>query len=190
MPSDGGPGTKLITELKGIDDEGSLQMAGLLPSPWLVESPQKQADLVLAFQLNVKLLELGKVGPVGVQHTVFGTLELPKETAPAIASKQKIVDPEAPDTRPANVFKTIDQAVAFVNPGDEILLKHAMNKRELDIDPVHFAKPNADVTFKPYPGYSPILTLAPTNQPDAALFHVHDQKIQFENLELELQVDQ
>src|SRR5262249_58454067 len=134
--------------------------------------------------------ELGKIGPVGVQYTAFGPLDLPKETAPAIASKQKIVDPEAPDTRPGNVFKSIDQALSFANPGDEILLKHGMNKPEVDIYPVHFAKPNVDVTIKPHPGYSPILTLAPTNEPDAALFHLHDQKVQFENLELELEVDQ
>src|SRR5262249_22073622 len=75
-------------------------------------------------------------------------------------------------------------------PGDEILIKHGKD-REVAVSPHHFDKPDIEVTFKPYPTYAPILTLSKkVTEPKAALFHLHDQKIHFEDLELQLEVGQ
>lgn len=189
-PTETGVGHHQIADVNSLSgDSGSVKLP-LQPFPWATPEPHK-AFVKNAFQLDVKLPELGKLGPVGLEYFVNqGPLEQPRETAPVLAgNKTKIVDPDAPANAPAGVYKTLDQALAYAEPGDEILIKHAAGKRHVEIFATRF-KPNADLTFKAHPDFSPILTLAPSDQPDAAFFHLHDQKIHFENLEFELEADQ
>src|SRR5262249_52898050 len=78
---------------------------------------------------------------------------------------------------------------AFYQPGDILLIKQGKD-RLVEVDPSRLDKPGIDLTLRPYPGHMPLLKVAQTSEKDAAMFRLHDGRIQFEQLEFILRPDQ
>jgi serine/threonine protein kinase len=173
------------------------QSRELTDNPWVEGDPLKtwmSTDSQRAFLLKTDKEELRQVGSrghqVGAELSIRGSLyeqplPLLARSNEAVHPQDKVVDPTLVGTR-ENTYKTLLQALLDARPGDTVLIKY---NGELKVDPVSLDKPGTDVTIKPFPDTHPILTVATTTEPDAALFKLHDGQLHLEHLEFRLAPD-
>jgi serine/threonine protein kinase len=170
-------------------------------NPWSQPDPLR-SDPAEAFQVNPKLRELREPNlqlPLGVMTCAWGPVypqklpplvpSSPSAEAVALDKKAKIVDPSAPMSKD-QVYPTLTGALEDARPGDEILIKQGNKDRLVEVNPVRIRPDLTLVTLKPYPGHSPILTLAAnTDEEDAALFRLNSGQLKLEQLEFLLKPD-
>lgn len=164
-------------------------------NPWLVEKP---LDLFAsqpkrAFAINPKLPELRQskdpAKPIGVERGYWGPLlngplpPLASERPDPVVQKVRIVDPNVKRSD-QGLYPTLGQALGEANSGDTILIR---SNGTMPVDPVRLVKPSVDVTIRPAPKHHPILTLGEAADPDAALFQLHDGKLNLVDLVFRLQ---
>jgi hypothetical protein len=195
-------GFKIVTDLEDFDRQA--KMAGgkgdeastvLKESPWASPNPLAEAKKK-AFAVRHDLAAvrtLDERNPLGVAWANLNPLPplLVAQAADKLALKpnEKLVDPDATGTTP-NVFPKLRQAIELANPGDVILIKPGRKSREVELEMARLGKSDIELTFRPYRDTRPILTLAETDEKDAALFRLQDGKLHFEDLEILLEPDQ
>lgn len=183
-----------VSQAKGQEDPVSSHLSAKA-NPWLSATPLKETGK-LVFFVNPDLPEVRQIvnkhRPLGIASFLnlgampeLHDLRSPEPVTLHTNPREKIVDPEAKGSSPS-VFRRVDQAVALAEPGDVILIKHGQD-REVRVDPVRLDKTKVDLTFKPYPGFNPILVLADTTEKDTALFRLHDGKLHLEGLHVRLE---
>jgi hypothetical protein len=158
-------------------DQSSLEV-DRKTSPW--NNPPSVTDELL-FQLKSEYH-----GQYGLKETWFGKMRAPALAAktPQPASKIKIVDPN--DKVTPGVLANVAQALAGAQDGDVILIKHPEGEPDVVMPPVAL-KPGISVTLKSFDGCHARLMLDKAfKDKDAALFKVHDGKLQIENIEIVL----
>jgi serine/threonine protein kinase len=129
--------------------------------------------------------QLSKDRLIGVEYCSWGLtvedrlpdIEQPKPTEVA-GVREKIVDPSVLESG-NGVYRSLNAAIAD-GPGEVIQIRHT---GRLSIEPVLLDKPDQKLTIKPFGDMHPVLTLGPTSQADAAMFHLHSGKLRLEKLE-------
>jgi hypothetical protein len=171
-------------------DDDALELA---LSPWGDAHPLSRLaaeEERAAFAIDLRLLRLRlprnpQAGTLGVQRNVWGPSYVKLESAggpnDALAIRSLIVDPARTEPDPQQgLYTNLAQALADPRPIELILFK---KNGPLAIDPAVFARPDTNVTLKPFPGYRPVLSLNATADSDAAMFRLHDGHLHFENLQ-------
>ena len=172
-------------------DNGSEELTA---SPWKESAPLallKKGEARPAFQLNAQEPALrqtigGKECLVGVQRCVWGTAYDPKlPPLPPTETVAGIIvdptsDPAAAKNGPARVYQRLAGAVADAHRGDTIYIRC---NGPLPVQPLHLEDPDIDLTIRAYKDYHPVLTLAMSSEPDAALFRLNDGNLKLQELE-------
>ena len=184
-----------VVEAGGKGDPNSSALAAAT-SPWFLPDPLFHSDNPKsAAKLRTNLAEVRisgnkSLGPQWVKDSD----KLPwlgSKTGDALVLKpnEMVVDPDA-DKDATGTYQTVAQAIAHAQPGTShvIYLKHSKaGLRNVDIGPEHLDKPGIELTFKPYPGYHPILSFGDSAAKNAAMFKLQDGNLQFENLDIQLE---
>lgn len=198
-------GARIVNDLAEFRDEilkaggtGDKESSALpaSTSPWYYSDPLQLAkgNPKGAAKLKENLAEVRQgtkgLGPLWVKDTL-NLPPLPAKTGEVLVLKpnEMVVDPDADKDTPAT-YRTVSQAIAHAQPGTNqvIYLKHSKaGLRNVDIGPEHLDKPGIDLTFKPYPGFHPVLSFGDTAAKDSAMFRLQDGSLQFENLDIELE---
>lgn len=199
---------RAVIRKKGGRDEDSVL---LQTSPWLdpgqvtkLLNPTADQQPRLAFRINPIMPELrtspGKA--LGVDECVWGrtndnlpvlTQKAPESPVYQLKKGEKLVDPQSDGGVPG-VYRTFTGAVGEANPKDVIYIKEGKdNDGKVVPLPVVLTQFRGvtNLTFRPYPGCRPVLTLEPTRlyYQEHALFRLQHEKITFENLTFLLKPD-
>ncbi|HVS37951.1 MAG TPA: serine/threonine-protein kinase [Gemmataceae bacterium] len=175
----------------------------LKDSPWSAADPLKpfrrcslkedrDEHFADAFQINESSadLRIDKTLPVGVKSLglvdYVEALRRADKTADAAQQKRRTVDPNRDDSS-KQIYKTLAQALAASEPGDEILLSWDGPQQ---VDPIRLdTKKLQDVTIRADKNRRPQLLLAASQEPEPAMFRVFDGKLRLEGLEFVLRPD-
>ncbi len=175
----------------------------LMDSPWKAADPLQalrryslkddpENHFAAAFQVKESRelrpdlrLTTDKTSPVGVR-TLGGVdyveaLQRADKAADLALQKRRIVDPNRDDSA-HRYYKTLEQALAASEPGDEILLNWDGPQ---SVEPIRLDKKTPqDVTIRPADKRHPQVLLKAGQDADPALFRVYDGKLRLEGLEL------
>ncbi len=154
------------------------------PTAMLADNPQaafavdlRQARLRLPRQMSAVL---------GVTRNVWGPsyrTPLDPPAAEAVAARTKVVDPARVTDAALGTYRTLQAAILDAKPGDMILLK--VNGR-IEVEPVRLDRPDVRLTVRPFANYRPLLVVAPTPDPESALFRLYDGQLHLEGLQFAL----
>ncbi|QJW94892.1 serine/threonine-protein kinase [Frigoriglobus tundricola] len=128
----------------------------------------------------------------GMDGFTWGGIARPK---PAAEVRQKVWYPKPPPGTEAlpGVYANLGALLDQLRPGEDVLIRH---DGELPCDTIKLrsqAKPNEGefrVTFRPYPGCQPVLTVHKDSELDQTLFKLLGGEVTFENVHFRLAPDQ
>ena len=175
----------------------------LKSQPWANAIPAAKLDTSepwKAFELNPNVQQLrvpnrGDVQILGVKHLPMDTTKIyatwPPSGNAANAMKPNVKvwypnpAPQDRDNLPANVFENLDQAMAALKPGDQLLIR---GTGVLEVPTLsRITKPDFNVTIRPEDEKnSVILTPGETKRLDSAMFWMEEGRIRFERIEFRL----
>ncbi len=190
----------LVREAGGSGDFDSVVLAKET-SIWVSPTPWKEDSLREAFKLRSDVKEVRSADlKKGLGFDIPGKLDLlppfVSKEEPAVSklnlkANEKLVDPDGNEKSPG-IFKTLQKALVFAEPGDVVYIRHGKSTREVAVTPFSLSKPGTDVTLKPFPGEaSPILRLDKSQDAEEpAFFRLHDGKLTLEQFEIILEPEQ
>ncbi len=175
----------------------------LKTQPWANATPAAKLDTAepwKAFELNPNVQQLrvpnrGDIQILGVKHLpadttkIYATWPPSGNSANALKSNVKVwypnPTPQDRDSLPANVFEDLDQAMAALKPGDQLLIR---GTGVLEVPTLsRITKPDFNVTIRPEDEKnSVILTPGETKRLDSAMFWMEEGRIRFERIEFRL----
>lgn len=162
--------------------------------PWGDRDPVKElrsGRWAEALRLDINRADLReKAHPrhlVGVESCAWAPLY--PAVLPLLQSAQgalhaiRVVDPTADDS-PKGIYKTLNAAILYAEPGDEIRIR---SNGPMKVDPIVLQKSDCDLMIRPAPGFHPLLELsAVPADASASLFRLYDGKLRLVNLEFRL----
>jgi hypothetical protein len=191
-----------LGKVTGADKDKNSRV--LADSPWestkdlLALLDGRQENVRQAFRVNLQSPELrqkadGAAPPVGLGGSpwndppLYSRKDIPNLRKPdALAGKKKrVVNPDVKETG-NGVYKDLLTAIREAGPDEVILIQH---DGLVPIEPIPLEKSSLNLTIRPFEGCKPVLTLAKTSEPNAALFRLHDGKLRLEGLQFYLRPD-
>jgi len=128
----------------------------------------------------------------GMEGFTWGGIARPKPVAEA---RYKVWYPKPPETAelvPGVDYRNLSALLEELRPGEDVLIQH---NGKLECDTIKLrspAKPSEGefrVTFRPYPGYKPELTVRKDSDRDHTLFRLLGGEVTFENIHFQLVPD-
>jgi serine/threonine protein kinase len=184
--------------VRQVDQAGGKDLSSrvLSESPWNAAYPLQAEPARAKFRVKPALVrewlaqEPPPLHPIGVWHCVWEDTysaqdlkeKIPIKVPPPVV-KGKTVFPGASESG-KGVYPTLVGALEDLRDEKVIWIKHT---GRLAFEPIKL-KTDVDVTFKPLPGYHPVLTLSEkTSEAEAFLFQLLQGKVSFEGLEFLVQ---
>ncbi|VTR96708.1 serine threonine protein kinase : Putative serine/threonine protein kinase OS=Gemmata sp. Wa1-1 PE=3 SV=1: Pkinase [Tuwongella immobilis] len=184
-------------ENRAISDPAAILLGN---SPWAEANPLdpdltpeksfrvRIDDAALRAPLPPPRIGEGVLGAMDLLGSRLYDLPLPKVgVAKSGPGKVKIWDPLGRDRAEDGVFRSLAEAFASAQPGDEIQIRH---NGWLEIEPQDLSRVGYEVTLKPASGSFPVLGFARTTKSKSkAMFQLAESKLTLENLQISLRAD-